>query len=108
MALTNAEKQARYRERHLENGTMTRGHFFLEATTKAKLLRLAHHRKCSVPALIGDLAASAERLLTAQLSGKASLLPRLCLTGQSRRSMSRRLEASPIRVRDLRLTSYQG
>jgi hypothetical protein len=44
MALTNAEKQARYRERHLENGTKTRGHFILEATTKAKLLRLAHHR----------------------------------------------------------------
>jgi hypothetical protein len=42
----NAEKQARYRERHLENGTKTRGHFFLEATTKAKLLRLAHHRNC--------------------------------------------------------------
>ena len=71
MALTNAEKQARYRERHLENGTKTRGHFFLEATTKAKLLRLAHHRNCSVPALIGDLAARAERRVTAQLSGKA-------------------------------------
>jgi hypothetical protein len=41
MALANAEKQARYRERHLENGTKTRGHFLLEATTKAKLLRLA-------------------------------------------------------------------
>ncbi len=25
MALTNAEKQAKYRERHLENGTKTRG-----------------------------------------------------------------------------------
>jgi hypothetical protein len=36
------------------------GHFFLEAATKAKLLRLAHHRNCSVPALIGDMAASAE------------------------------------------------
>jgi hypothetical protein len=71
MALTNAEKQASYRERHLENGTKTRGHFFLEATTKAKLGRLAHHRNCSVPALIGDLAASAERRVTAQLSGKA-------------------------------------
>jgi hypothetical protein len=71
MALTNAEKQARYRERHLENGTKTRGHFILEVTTKAKLLRLAHHRNCSVPALIGDLAASAERRVTAQLSGKA-------------------------------------
>ena len=71
MALTNAEKQARYRERHLENGTKTRGHFFLETTTKAKLLRLAHHRNCSVPALSGDLAAGAERRVTAQLSGKA-------------------------------------
>jgi hypothetical protein len=44
------------RKRHEE-----RGHFFLEATTKAKLLRLAHHRNCSVPALIGDLTASGER-----------------------------------------------
>jgi antitoxin HigA-1 len=61
MALTNAEKQARYRERHLENGPKTREHFFPEATIKAKLLRLARHRKCSVPALIGDLASSAER-----------------------------------------------
>jgi hypothetical protein len=57
--------------RHLENGTKTRGHFFLEATTKAKLLRLAHHRNCSVAALIDDLAARAERRVTAQLSGKA-------------------------------------
>jgi hypothetical protein len=39
MTLTNAEKQARYRERHLENGAKTRGHFFLEVITKAKLLR---------------------------------------------------------------------
>jgi hypothetical protein len=70
MALTNAEKQARYRERHLENGTKTRA-FLPEATTKARRRRVADHRKCSVPALIGDLAASAERRVTAQLSGKA-------------------------------------
>jgi hypothetical protein len=38
-------------------------------TTKAKLLRLAHHRNCSVPVLIGGLTASAERRVTAQLSG---------------------------------------
>jgi hypothetical protein len=50
VALTNAGKQAKYRERALENGTKTRGHFFLQATTKAQLLRLAHHRNCSVPA----------------------------------------------------------
>jgi hypothetical protein len=40
-------------------------------TTKAKLLRLAHHGNCGVPVLIGDLTASAERRVTAQLSGKA-------------------------------------
>jgi predicted DNA-binding ribbon-helix-helix protein len=71
MPLTNAEKQARYRERHLEKGTKTRGHFILEATTKAKLLRLAHHRNCSVTALIDDLAARAERRATSQMSPKA-------------------------------------
>jgi hypothetical protein len=71
MALTNAEKQARYRERHLQNGTKSRGHFILEATTKAKLLRLAHHRNCSVTALIDDLAAGAERRATSQMSPKA-------------------------------------
>jgi hypothetical protein len=67
MAFTNSEKQARYRERHLENGTNIRGHFFLEATTKAKLLRLAHRRNCSVPALM----AIRPQAPTAQLSGKA-------------------------------------
>jgi hypothetical protein len=71
MALTNAEKQARYRERHLENGTKTRGHFFLEATTKAKLLRLGHHRKLRRACADRRLAASAERRVTAQLSGNA-------------------------------------
>jgi hypothetical protein len=39
--------------------------------TKAKLLRLAHHRNCSVTALIDDLAASAERRATSQMSPKA-------------------------------------
>jgi hypothetical protein len=71
MVLSNAEKQARYRERHLQNGTKTRGHFILEVTTKAKLLRLARHRNCSVTAVIDALVASAERRATSRLSGKA-------------------------------------
>jgi hypothetical protein len=71
MLLTNAEKQARWRERHLKKGTKSRGHFILEATTKAKLLRLAHPRNCSVTELLDDLAASAERRATSRMSPKA-------------------------------------
>jgi hypothetical protein len=71
MALTNAEKQARYRVRHLESGTRSRGHFILEATTKAKLVRLAHHKGCTMTALIDDLAARAERRVTSRMSPKA-------------------------------------
>jgi hypothetical protein len=73
VALSNAEKQARWRERHLknENGTKCRIPLTVEATTKAQLRRLAHHRNCSIPTLIAALVASAERRVTAQLSGKA-------------------------------------
>jgi predicted DNA-binding ribbon-helix-helix protein len=72
MALTNAEKQARYRERHLGvDGEKARVQLFLSADTKAQLDRLAHRKGCTVTALIEELAASAERRVTARLSGKA-------------------------------------
>ncbi len=91
MALTNAEKQAKYRERHLENGTKTRGHFILEATTKAKLLRLAHHRNCSVTALIDDLAARAERRATSQMPpvGPSSIRKLMLASPSPYRSLDR-------------------
>ena len=73
MAITNAEKQARWRERHLknENGTKLRAQFIFDASTKAQLKRIARHKGCSVTSLIKEWAASAERRITHQLSGKA-------------------------------------
>jgi hypothetical protein len=73
MALTNAEKQARWRERHLknENGTKLRAQFIFDASTRAQLKRIACHKGCSVTSLIKEWAASAERRITHQLSGKA-------------------------------------
>jgi predicted DNA-binding ribbon-helix-helix protein len=72
MALTNAEKQARYRERHLGvEGKKARIQLFLSATAKAQLDRLARHRGYTITALIEELAASAERRAVARLTGKA-------------------------------------
>jgi hypothetical protein len=43
MALTNAEKQASWRERHLknENGTQLHAQFIFDARTRAQLKRIA-------------------------------------------------------------------
>ena len=62
MPLTSAQKQARYRERHLgKDGTKIALHLFVEATTRAKLKRLSRHKDRTITALIEDLVASAER-----------------------------------------------
>jgi hypothetical protein len=73
MALTNAEKQARWRERHLKNedGTKRRAQFVFDASTTNQLKRVAAHRECSVASLIKEWAVNAERRITAQLSGRA-------------------------------------
>jgi hypothetical protein len=72
MALTNAEKQAHYRERHLGvDGDKARVQLFLNAGTRARLDRLARHSGCTVTALIEELAAAAERRVTSKLAGKA-------------------------------------
>ena len=73
MALTNAEKQASWRERNLkdEDGTKLRAQFIFEARTRAQLKRIGCHKGCSLTSLIKEWAASAERRITHQLSGKA-------------------------------------
>lgn len=72
MALTNAEKQARYRERHLGvDGEKARVQLFLNASTKAQLGRLARHRGYSLTMMIEELAARAERRTVASLTPKA-------------------------------------
>jgi hypothetical protein len=70
MALTNAERQASWRERHLknENGTKLRAQFIFDASTRAQLngspvTRVARQRPSSNE--------SADRQITHQLSGKA-------------------------------------
>jgi hypothetical protein len=70
MALSNAEKQARWRERHLkhENGTKLRAQFIFDANTINTLKRVAKHRECSVASLIRTWAASAERRIVGRLS----------------------------------------
>jgi hypothetical protein len=71
MALTNAEIQARYRQRHLKEGDKRTLQIFLSATTRAQLDRLARHKDYTVTALIEEWAATAERRATSRLSGKA-------------------------------------
>jgi hypothetical protein len=72
MPLTNAEKQRAYRERHLgTRGGKTRIQLFLSTGTRAQLGRLARRKDYTVTALIEELVASAERRVTAKLSGKA-------------------------------------
>jgi hypothetical protein len=69
MALSQAEKQRRYRERHLGyDGEKERLQCFVSFRTKLKLKRLAHYHGCSVTTLIDNLAAEAEDLLVRQLA----------------------------------------
>ena len=46
LAVTNAEKHASWRERHLknENGTKLRAQFIFDASTKAQFKRIACHK----------------------------------------------------------------
>jgi hypothetical protein len=70
MPLSNAERQARYRERHLDAGEKARIQLFLSLHARKQLDRRARHRRC-VTALIEEWAASAERRATSRLSPKA-------------------------------------
>lgn len=68
MALTPAEKQQRYRERHLGvNGGKQRIQFFISVQPKAQLDRLALHYGYTVTNVIEKLAADAERALLSRL-----------------------------------------
>jgi hypothetical protein len=48
-----------------------RAHSIFDASTRAQLKRIACHKGCSVTSLIKEWAASVERRITHQLSGKA-------------------------------------
>jgi hypothetical protein len=71
MALTSAEKQQRYRERHLGvHGTKERIQLFISVQAKAQLGRLARHHGYTVTKVIEDLVAAAERALLDRLPGR--------------------------------------
>ena len=64
MALTEAEKQQRYRERHVgANGDKVRVDWYLGRECVATLRHLARHRKCSVTQLVEDLARDTKHTL---------------------------------------------
>jgi hypothetical protein len=68
MALTTAEKQQRYRERHLGvNGGKQRIQFFVSVQAKAQLERLALHYGYTITKVIEKLTADAERALLNRL-----------------------------------------
>jgi hypothetical protein len=56
VTLANAEKQARYRERHLGvDGEKVRVGLNRNASTRAKMGRLAHHRGYTITVLVEEL-----------------------------------------------------
>lgn len=67
MPMSNAERQQAYRERHRGQ----RIQIFLSTHARAQLDRLARHRRYTVTGLIEEWTASAERRVTARLSGRA-------------------------------------
>jgi hypothetical protein len=71
MALTNAERQARRRERHLksEMAVVRSVHFRRQHQGAAQADRPS--QGCSVTSLIKEWAASPEHRITHQISGKA-------------------------------------
>jgi predicted DNA-binding ribbon-helix-helix protein len=72
VTLTNAEKQARYRERHLgADGEKMRVGVNLDAATRTKMGRLARHRGYTITALVEELVERAERRVTARLPSSA-------------------------------------
>src|SRR6266446_6276047 len=68
MALTSAEKQQRYRDRHLGlHGTKERIQLFISVQAKAQLGRLARHHGYTVTKIIEDLVGAAEQALLDRL-----------------------------------------
>lgn len=70
--LTNAERQARYRRRHLKDldGEKSRLSLFLDIHAKRRLERMARHRSYTVTALIEEWAAKAEDRILNRMTPK--------------------------------------
>jgi hypothetical protein len=70
--LTNAERQARYRRRHLRDidGEKRRLSLFLDLRARRRLERIARHKRYTVTQLIEEWAAKAEQRITARMTLK--------------------------------------
>jgi hypothetical protein len=89
MALKSAEKQQRYRQRHLVHGNKQHLQLFIGDETKAQLVRLAGYHNCTLTKLIEKLAAEADLAMVRKLPAQ---LVECYLTPKYR---TRRLEALP-------------
>jgi predicted DNA-binding ribbon-helix-helix protein len=72
MALSNAERQARYRNRHLKSadGEKVRMSLFIDLYARLQLERIARHQGCTVTALIEKWAAQAEQRIVNRMTPK--------------------------------------
>jgi hypothetical protein len=74
MALTNAERQKKYRERHLKKSSDTADKKFMRLTldiqTRNKLTRVAAHRCVSIIALITKWVDDAEQRILDKMTPK--------------------------------------
>ena len=69
MAMSGAERQRRYRERH--HGDLARVTLDVHVDVRDQLDRLAWHYQCGLTELVEKLAAAAERGVEAKLLGAA-------------------------------------
>jgi hypothetical protein len=69
MAMSGAERQRRYRERHYDD--LAHVTLAVRVAVRDRLDLLAWHHGCGMTALVEKLAEAAERSIEARLSGKA-------------------------------------
>lgn len=69
MALTAAERQARYRQRHLQEGDRERLQLVVSLQAKRALERLARHHGVTLAALLERLALEEQGRITAGMDG---------------------------------------
>ena len=69
MPLSAAEKQARYRQKHLKDGTRERLQLVIDLHAKRALERLAHHNGLTQSAMLEKLVIDEQTRVTSGLRG---------------------------------------
>lgn len=67
MALTGAQKQARYREKHIQEGDQKRLQTVISFPAKRVLERLARHHKLTIGGMLEKLIMEERNRITAEL-----------------------------------------